>query len=140
MNDRLAVELEKLWKAGAVDLPKAAGAFGTAAGQLHRTGVTEQSVFQRADGSMGDLYPEWSKLRNTLQDNVFGPSHDNLLTAGGTLVQVADDFADSDGSARIALDDYKKDVESGPVDDRPPTLVPDPPRHTDGHPHEPQRA
>ncbi|MGH8881232.1 MAG: hypothetical protein ACRD0P_28450, partial [Stackebrandtia sp.] len=87
---------------------------------------------------MGDLYPEWSKLRNTLQDNVFGPSYDNLVNAGQTLTHIADQYAADDDDALAGLAEYKREVESGPVNEQPPEHIPSPPQHTDANPPQPR--
>lgn len=129
MNDTFAAELERLWKAGAVDLPNGAIAFAQAAAEIHTTGTRETDAFARRAGGMGDLHGEWTKLRNTLQDNIFGPSHDNLLHAGETLARLADDYAAADDTARTSLDKYKANAQ-------PPSRIPDAPKHTDAHPAE----
>lgn len=117
----VAGELTKLWKAGAYTLPNAAAQYGRAGGSVNKTGGSDESAFARTqvDGNfmepmgpdmalentnLGKLQPQWTRLRDTLQNRIIHQTRENLVKAGEALVQVANDYAERDDEARDALD------------------------------------
>ncbi|HIV58890.1 MAG TPA: hypothetical protein H9902_13140 [Candidatus Stackebrandtia faecavium] len=111
MNGDVNVELEKLWRAGAVDLPQAAAAFQAGATEIEQSREAADAAFKRSGGGMGSLYPEWEKLRNTLQANILTKSHENLLKAGETLTHIANDFVAGDEELMAELRNIQQNAE-----------------------------
>ena len=116
MNGDVNVELEKLWRAGAVDLPQAAAAFQAGATEIEQSQSEANAAFKRSGGGMGSLYPEWEKLRNTLQANILIKSHENLLKAGETLTHIANDYVAGDEELMAELRHIQQSTEDSSDD------------------------
>ncbi|ADD45630.1 hypothetical protein [Stackebrandtia nassauensis] len=138
----VAGELTKLWKAGAYTLPEAAAQYGDAGQKSGWTTGFDESGFLRTSVSgrvtapmgvdqplehtdLGKLQPQWTRLRDTLQNRIIHKTRANLVKAGEALMQIADDYADRDGRARDAIDREREQL-----DKIGPPVVPDAPTHT----------
>ncbi len=127
-------DLEELWKAGAVNMQYVAGQFSQGAINLHKAGVSEDSVF---DGADPELTAAWSRLRNMLQDKVLVKSYSNCSKSGNALANIAISISKQDTDNRDELQKIIKQTENSDVeDDRPPSYVPKAPKSGDEHPRE----
>lgn len=138
----VAGELTKLWRAGAYTLPEAAAQYGDAGRKADWTTGFDESGFLRThvDGEvtqpmgvdqpieitgLGKLQPQWTRLRDTLQNRIIHKTRENLVKAGEALIQIANDYADRDTAARTALDKEQRELEAAG-----PPIVPEAPTHT----------
>ncbi|ADD44553.1 hypothetical protein [Stackebrandtia nassauensis] len=158
----LSADVTNLYTAGRTFLPQAAEKYGEGAQEIHKTGQLDESAFRRdkvtnADGTrkphwtddprnggkdqfttvsdLGRMQPQWSELRNMLQDQVLVVTRNSLVRAGSALCQIAEHYAATDGEARDALEKVRANLNttSDPTY-RPPSYIPEAPRHDDPHP------
>ena len=122
-KDKLfGAELEQLWLAGNVSLPLAADAYAKASGILHGVGADEKDVivnerkksdyfpvatpghngFEWAGKALGPVYPEWSHIRQTLQE-AFARTAETLQLAAEAMRAITDDYAATDAAAAAEM-------------------------------------
>ena len=124
-------DLEKLWKAGAVNLQAVAAQFSQSASHVHKTALSEHQVFS---GATRELVTAWNQIRNQLQDEILVKSYENCTKSGNTLANIAISISEQDSDNKERLAETIDEIENSPVlDDRPPS-VPEAPSSDDPHP------
>ena len=110
-NERLTVELEKLWQAGAVYLPEIAVPYAKASRSVNNTSWRDEEAFAHTELQVSVVNDYWPKvevvevqspamepilqLRNALQW-LLADTATKLVTAGEALLQIGEAYAEED--------------------------------------------
>ena len=108
-GDKLGAELSALYALGRYVLPTLAETYAVANNNVARTSHHDEASFTHY-GSVGQPYAgmagsfaiEWMNLRDTLQ-NFLGEGSHNIDRAGEAMVDIADNYADTDDAAARKL-------------------------------------
>jgi hypothetical protein len=93
---------------GSVDLPAMAYTFAALNNIIDGTSGHDNDAFGREGfGDLDQVYPEWSELRDSLQ-NIFGRTATNIQTAGNVVLHVVEAYAATDEEAKRSLDSIWK--------------------------------
>jgi hypothetical protein len=105
---QLAVDLSELKVVGSVDLPAMAFTFAALNNLLDGTAAHDKAGFDSvSSGGFDQVYPQWSQLRNSLQ-NILGKTATNIEAAGTVVLHIVEAYRVSDGEARQSLDSVWK--------------------------------
>lgn len=104
--NQFAADLSELRTIGVVDLPAMAYTFATLNNTIDGTTAHDNDGFGTETG-LDQVYPEWSALRDSLQ-NLFGKTSQNIQVAGDVVVHIVDAYAASDDGARRDLENAWK--------------------------------
>lgn len=125
MSDKdkiFGAELAELWQAGHVSLPLAADAYAKASGILNGVGADEKDVivnerkpshyfpiaapgengWEHIGKELGPVHPQWSHVRETLQE-AFAQTAETLLLAAEAMRTVTDEYAATDAAAAAEM-------------------------------------
>lgn len=122
-GELLGVELNDLWHAGKIGMPRIAEAYVEANRTLASTS-NHEGAFSRGYGgeygggsSSGKVMGPWTQHRNTIQ-TVLGNTANNVVEAGTVLVHIADSYASNDGAAATRLQQEWNNRVIDPTDPR----------------------
>jgi hypothetical protein len=144
-SDVVAAELYDLWVAGKISMPQVAAVYAQGSRDLHTTRWRETEAFEQPRleidlyppnievvQNLGPVYPQWSALRNTLQ-NILANTATSLTDAGAALCMIAQTYADGDTETSTALRSLIDERLADPGLDQPPGTIPEIKRPGDEH-------
>jgi hypothetical protein len=105
---QFVADLSELKVVGSVDLPAMAYTFAALNNIIDGTAGHDNDAFGcEGPGGLDQVYPEWSQLRDSLQ-NIFGKTATNIQIAGGIVLHVVEAYAAADVKAKWSLDSIWK--------------------------------
>ena len=110
-SEELASELHDLYRAGAVSIPLIANQLVDANGKINQSQDKSAKAFTQISGDVSQVYDSWADVRDKIQTYV-GKSAENMHDIGEALIEIMNDYKESDCAAAKELDRLIKDNEN----------------------------
>lgn len=123
-------DVQALWDAGAVYMPKLANNYASAASDLHRAAISADGAFE---GSITNIASNFASLRDRLQNQILVKSSENMHSAGETLASFALEIVGLDDENGSSVDERAQPLQDHIPGNQPPDVI-DAPRSSDDHP------